>query len=108
MKDKKSQTGLDIAQLENSANRLKSIAHPMRIAILELLREKEKLSVTEIYSYLKLEQAVASNHLSILKEKGVLFHRIEHILIQKNHHQMLEVPRKILRHHSTNQDDLLY
>jgi DNA-binding transcriptional ArsR family regulator len=72
MKDKKSQTGLDIAQLENSANRLKSIAHPMRIAILELLREKEKLSVTEIYSYLKLEQAVASNHLSILKEKGVL------------------------------------
>ncbi len=71
----KENSGLDITQLENSANRLKSIAHPMRIAILELLRDREKLSVTEIYSYLKIEQAVASNHLNILKEKGVLSSR---------------------------------
>jgi ArsR family transcriptional regulator, virulence genes transcriptional regulator len=72
MKSELSPSGLDITQLENSANRLKSIAHPMRIAILELLRDKEKLSVTEIYTYLEIEQAVASNHLNILKEKGVL------------------------------------
>jgi DNA-binding transcriptional ArsR family regulator len=66
---------LDIAKLEMAANRLKSIAHPMRIAILELLQEKEKLSVTEIYHKLKIEQATASHHLNILKGKGILASR---------------------------------
>jgi DNA-binding transcriptional ArsR family regulator len=75
MKATASTSGLDIAQIEKAANRLKSIAHPMRVAILELLSEKEKLSVTEIYQSLKIEQAVASNHLNILKEKGVLASR---------------------------------
>ena len=68
-------SGLDIPQIEKAANRLKSIAHPTRVAILELLQEKEKLSVTEIYKTLKIEQAVASNHLNIQKEKGVLASR---------------------------------
>ena len=72
MKTTKSPTGLDIDQLESSANRLKSIAHPMRIAILELLKDREQLCVTEIYQYLNIEQAVASNHLNILKQNGVL------------------------------------
>ncbi|MEI6574615.1 MAG: metalloregulator ArsR/SmtB family transcription factor [Bacteroidota bacterium] len=63
---------LDLVQLERTAERLKSIAHPMRIAILDLLQDNEKLSVTEIYQYLKIEQAATSHHLNILKEKGVL------------------------------------
>lgn len=75
MKATNSNPKLDIIQLENVAERLKSIAHPMRIAILELLQEKEKLSVTEIYNTLKIDQAAASNHLRILKEKGILASR---------------------------------
>ncbi len=66
---------LDITKLEMAANRLRAMAHPMRIAIIELLQQKEKLSVTEIYKKLKIEQASASHHLNILKSKGVLASR---------------------------------
>jgi DNA-binding transcriptional ArsR family regulator len=66
-------TTIDITKLENAASKLRAIAHPMRIAIIELLEQKPKLSVTEIYTHLKIEQASASHHLNILKIKGVLF-----------------------------------
>ena len=63
---------IDIKKLENAANRLRAIAHPMRIAIISLLENNNRLNVTEIYSKLKIEQAAASHHLNILKSKGVL------------------------------------
>jgi DNA-binding transcriptional ArsR family regulator len=72
MEPETTSTSIDSNEIEKAANRLKAIAHPTRIAIIELLTEKTKLSVTEIYKTLKLEQAVASNHLNILKEKGIL------------------------------------
>lgn len=51
---------------------LKAIAHPVRMAIVSLLEGDLKLTVTEIHQKLKLEQAVASHHLSILKSRGVV------------------------------------
>ncbi len=63
---------LDIMKLEAAASKLRAIAHPMRIAIIGLLEDNPKLSVTEIYDRLKIEQASASHHLNILKSKGVL------------------------------------
>jgi DNA-binding transcriptional ArsR family regulator len=68
---------LDITKLEMAASKLRAIAHPMRIAIIDLLNEKPKLSVTEIYSKLDIEQASASHHLNILKNKGVLVSKRE-------------------------------
>ncbi len=68
---------LDITKLEMAASKLRAIAHPMRIAIIDLLNEKNKLSVTEIYSALDIEQASASHHLNILKNKGVLISKRE-------------------------------
>ncbi len=65
---------LDIDKLELAASKLRAIAHPMRIAIIDLLNEKQ-LSVTEIYEKLDIEQASASHHLNILKSKGVLASR---------------------------------
>jgi DNA-binding transcriptional ArsR family regulator len=63
---------LSESQLEKTATYLKAIAHPMRISILGLLKDGSSLSVTQIYSRLGLEQAVASHHLGLLKNKGVL------------------------------------
>lgn len=68
---------IDINKLELAASKLRAIAHPMRIAIIELLNESPKLSVTEIYKSLKIEQASASHHLNILKNKGVLVSKRE-------------------------------
>lgn len=58
--------------LERTANSLKAIAHPIRLAMIDLLKDGNSLNVTQIYQSLDLEQAVASQHLSILKEKGIL------------------------------------
>jgi DNA-binding transcriptional ArsR family regulator len=63
---------LDAVKLEAAASKLRAMAHPMRIAIIELLNEKEKMNVTEIYEALNIEQAAASHHLNILKSKGVV------------------------------------
>ncbi|MGD1845110.1 MAG: ArsR/SmtB family transcription factor [Salibacteraceae bacterium] len=59
-------------QFERAAAMLKAIAHPIRMSIVSLLEGESKLSVTEIYQELKLEQAVASHHLGILKSKGIV------------------------------------
>ena len=63
---------LELAQLEQAANMLKAIAHPMRIAILSFLEDGNRLTVTEIHELLKIEQSTTSHHLGILKDKGVL------------------------------------
>ncbi len=59
-------------QLEQAANMLKAIAHPMRIAIISYLEDGKRLTVTEIHEKLKIEQSTTSHHLGILKDKGVL------------------------------------
>ncbi len=63
---------IDLEKLDVAASKLRAIAHPVRIAILGMLKEEEKLSVTEIYTRLSIEQAAASHHLNILKGKGLL------------------------------------
>jgi DNA-binding transcriptional ArsR family regulator len=63
---------LTTQQLEDAANMLKAIAHPMRIAILSFLEDGKKLTVTEIHELLGIEQSTTSHHLGILKDKGVL------------------------------------
>ncbi len=59
-------------QLERASNMLKAIAHPMRMAILSYLEDGRRLTVTEIYEKLKIEQSTTSHHLGIMKDKGVL------------------------------------
>ena len=63
---------LNIRRLEEAASKLRALAHPLRIAIIELLDQKKELNVTQIYGHLKIEQATASHHLNILKNKGIL------------------------------------
>ena len=46
---------LEVNKLEMAASKLRAIAHPMRIAIIELLNNKPKMSVTEIYRKLNIE-----------------------------------------------------
>jgi DNA-binding transcriptional ArsR family regulator len=58
---------IKLKKLESASEMLKAIAHPTRIAIVGMLDLDKKL-----YEALKIEQAVASHHLSILKNKGVL------------------------------------
>jgi len=60
---------MDIDTLEYAYGRLRGLAHPMRIEILELLAANKQMTVTQIYEKMNIEQAVASHHLTILKNK---------------------------------------
>lgn len=62
----------EVARLEQTAFVLKTIAHPLRLRIVALLGENERLSVNEICIELECEQSLVSHHLSLLKLKGVL------------------------------------
>lgn len=69
--------GIDPDTLEKAANMLKAIAHPVRISIVGYLDDGKKHTVTEIHKKLGIEQATASHHLVILKDKGVLMSKRE-------------------------------
>tara|TARA_B100001964_G_C13866879_1_gene436934 strand:+ start:222 stop:524 length:303 start_codon:yes stop_codon:yes gene_type:complete len=58
--------------LDKQAKVLRAISHPIRIALLDLLQEKNELTVKKIYESLNLKQAETSHHLGILRDKGVL------------------------------------
>ena len=63
---------LNSEDLLTAASMLKVLGHPIRISIIELLEESSKMSVTEIFRALKIEQAIASHHLNTLKNKRIL------------------------------------
>ena len=49
-----------------------ALAHPTRIAIIELLRDEKEVPVSRIYERLGLEQANASQHLAVLRSKQIV------------------------------------
>ena len=63
---------LNSEELYTAASMMKVLCHPIRISIIELLDDSSKMSVTEIFKALKIEQAIASHHLNTLKNKRVL------------------------------------
>ncbi|MEQ8706881.1 MAG: metalloregulator ArsR/SmtB family transcription factor [Phaeodactylibacter sp.] len=57
---------------ERQTEQLRAIAHPVRLAILNLLHRQAPLTVTNIHEALSIEQATASHHLKILRQAGIL------------------------------------
>ncbi len=51
---------------------LRAIGHDLRKNIVTLLLEHEQMNVTDIYVKLRIEQSVASQHLAILRNAGVV------------------------------------
>ena len=65
-----------VARKNVRSNYLKTLAHPVRLEILEYLREGEKY-VGDIVSYIGIGQSNVSRHLSALKQAGILNSRQE-------------------------------
>ena len=62
---------------ERLAEQLKALAHPARLAILEVLAARGTCICGEIVEVLPLAQATVSQHLKVLKEAGLLLGRID-------------------------------
>ena len=63
---------LSVDAVQQAAAMLKCIGHPVRLQIIELLDRDGEQNVTAIYEALGIEQAVASQHLNLMRDKGVL------------------------------------
>lgn len=51
---------------------LRAINHELRRNIVNLLEKKDRMTVTQIYIKLRIEQSVASQHLAILRKAGIV------------------------------------
>lgn len=51
---------------------LRALNHKLRQQILNLIDTENKITVTEIYVKLRLEQSVASQHLAIMRRVGIV------------------------------------
>ncbi len=63
---------LNFENMKKAFFMLRSVSHPLRKKILHLLEKSGPLSVSEIYMKLRVEQSVASQHLSVLRTAGVV------------------------------------
>ena len=63
---------LDYAELRKAVLVLRAVNHKLRQRMIDLLEESQRMTVTDIYIKLRLEQSVASQHLAILRKAGVV------------------------------------
>lgn len=61
---------VDLLNIKKAALILRAINHKLRQQLLKLIDEQGKITVTELYIKLRLEQSVASQHLAILRKAG--------------------------------------
>jgi DNA-binding transcriptional ArsR family regulator len=67
-----SSINVDYHALKKAALVLRALNHKLRQQLLNLIEEEKKITVTEIYVRLRLEQSVASQHLAILRKAGIV------------------------------------
>jgi len=63
---------VDFINLKKAAMILRALNHKLRQQIVRVLDEHKRLTVTELYIQLRLEQSVASQHLAILRRAGIV------------------------------------
>ncbi len=61
---------IDLHNLKKAALVLRAVNHKRRQQILKLIDEHGRMTVTELYVKMRLEQSVASQHLAILRKAG--------------------------------------
>lgn len=93
-------THFNIDFLENSTETLRAIAHPIRIAMIDMLYKKKQMTVTEIFEQLDIEQAIASHHLRILKNQDIVEVRRDgknsiYYLTDEDYYTIVEVLTKV-------------
>lgn len=72
LKKGKKDIQLNYGELRKAVLVLRAVNHKLRQDVIKLLDENEKMTVTDLYIKLRLEQSVASQHLAILRRAGVV------------------------------------
>ena len=67
-----SEIKIDYYNVKKAALILRALNHKLRQQLIKLIDEEKRITVTEIYVRLRLEQSVASQHLAILRKAGIV------------------------------------
>ena len=89
-----------------------ALAHPTRIAIVELLRDEGEMAVSDVFERLGVEQANVSQHLSVLRAKNIVVNRKEgnqvfYSLRDPRLGQVLDIMREYFHAHLSENMSLL-
>lgn len=63
---------VDLLNMKKAALILRAVNHKLRQQMLKLIDENGKMTVTELFLKLRLEQSVASQHLAILRKAALV------------------------------------
>ncbi len=63
---------IDYHNIKKASMVLRSLNHKLRQQIIKTIYESKRLTVTQLYVILRLEQSVASQHLAILRKAGIV------------------------------------
>lgn len=93
----------DDADIERASRSLKAMSHPLRLKILCTLGEREA-SVQEIVEQVGTSQSNISQHLAILREKGILAarkdaNRVYYRVSDSRTLKLIEMMREVFCHH---------
>lgn len=72
-----SELNIDYHSVKKASLILRALNHKLRQQILKVISDEEKISVTDIYIRLRLDQSVVSQHLGILRTAGIVSTRRE-------------------------------
>jgi DNA-binding transcriptional ArsR family regulator len=61
---------VDLLNVKKAGLILRAVNHKLRQQIIKMIDEHGRITVTELYVKLRLEQSVASQHLAILRKAG--------------------------------------
>ena len=97
---------------EFKADLFRVLANPARIRILEVIRAGEELSVTEIQQAVGIEPSNASQHLAILRSRGVVQSRrdgntIRYSVPDEDIFELLDTARRVFELRTSAQQEAL-
>lgn len=71
----------DQEKLNRIAKVMRTISHPVRLLIVELLLEHDRLAVKDIYEAVEISQSNASQHLKLMEQVGILVNQREGAMV---------------------------
>ncbi|MBK1717437.1 ArsR/SmtB family transcription factor [Thiocystis violacea] len=94
----------DDADIERASRSLKAMSHPLRLKILCTLGDQE-ISVQEIVDHVGTSQSNISQHLAILRDKGILAsrkdaNRVYYRVSDGRTLQLIGMMREVFCHHA--------
>lgn len=89
---------IDYQVMRKSVLVLRAVNHKLRQEMIRLIDQEGKMTVTDLYVKLRLEQSVASQHLALLRRAGVVVTSRDgkFIYYSVDHQRMDEIARLLV------------